>query len=62
MRSGTAARAATPTSSTTEPRLQDGTPFPTIYYLTCPRAASLIGTLEAAGLMREMTERLAERS
>ncbi len=43
----------------TEPRLDDGTPFPTTFYLTCPRAASLIGTLEASGLMREMTERLA---
>lgn len=44
----------------TEPRLPDGTPFPTTFYLTCPRAASLIGTLEASGLMREMTDRLAE--
>lgn len=43
---------------TTEPRLDDGTPFPTTFYLTCPRAASLIGTLEASGMMREMTERL----
>ena len=43
---------------TTEPRLPDGTPFPTTFYLTCPRAASLIGTLEGAGLMGEMTERL----
>ena len=42
----------------TEPRLDDGTPFPTTFYLTCPRAASLIGTLEASGLMREMTDRL----
>jgi len=42
----------------TSPRLEDGTPFPTLYYLTCPRAASAIGTLEASGLMREMTERL----
>jgi hypothetical protein len=42
----------------TEPRLDDGTPFPTTFYLTCPRAASLIGTLEASGLMKEMTERL----
>ena len=42
----------------TSPRLPDGTPFPTLYYLTCPRAASAIGTLEASGLMREMTERL----
>ncbi len=45
---------------TTEPRLPDGTPFPTTFYLTCPRAASLIGTLEGSGLMAEMTARLAE--
>jgi hypothetical protein len=42
----------------TVPRLPDGTPFPTTYYLTCPRAASLIGTLESSGLMREMEARL----
>ena len=42
----------------TEPRLDDGTPFPTTFYLTCPRDASLIGTLEASGLMKEMTDRL----
>ena len=42
----------------TSPFLEDGSPFPTLYYLTCPKAASLIGTLEASGLMREMTERL----
>jgi len=42
----------------TSPQLPDGTPFPTLYYLTCPRAASAIGRLEASGLMREMTERL----
>jgi uncharacterized protein len=44
----------------TEPRLPDGTPFPTTYYLTCPRAASQIGTLESSGLMREMEARLAD--
>ncbi len=43
----------------TAPRLPDGTPFPTLYYLTCPKAASAIGTLEASGLMREMQDRLA---
>ena len=43
----------------TEPLLEDGTPFPTLYYLTCPRAASAIGRLEADGVMAEMTERLA---
>ncbi|MEV5747747.1 DUF501 domain-containing protein [Actinoallomurus sp. NPDC052308] len=42
----------------TAPRLPDGTPFPTLFYLTCPKAASAIGTLEASGLMREMTARL----
>ena len=45
---------------TTEPRLPNGTPFPTTYYLTCPRAASRIGTLEGSGLMKEMQDRLAE--
>jgi hypothetical protein len=43
----------------TRPRLEDGTPFPTTFYLTCPAATSAIGTLEASGLMREMTSRLA---
>lgn len=42
----------------TAPRLPDGTPFPTLYYLTCPAAASAIGTLESTGLMREMEARL----
>jgi uncharacterized protein len=40
------------------PRLPDGTPFPTLYYLTCPRAAAAVARLEATGLMGEMTERL----
>jgi hypothetical protein len=44
---------------TTEPRLPNGTPFPTTYYLTCPRVNSRIGTLEASGLMAEMQDRLA---
>jgi len=42
----------------TSPRLPDGTPFPTLYYLTCPRASAAVGRLEASGLMREMSERL----
>ena len=45
---------------TTEPRLPSGTPFPTTFYLTCPRAASRIGTLEGSGLMKEMQDRLGE--
>ena len=44
----------------TAPRLPDGTPFPTLYYLTCPRATAAMSRLEAAGLMREMTRRLAD--
>ena len=44
----------------TAPRLDDGTPFPTTYYLTCPPAVAAVSTLEAGGLMREMTERLGQ--
>ena len=44
----------------TEPRLPDGTPFPTLYYVTCPRLAGAIGTLEASGLMADMSQRLRE--
>lgn len=43
----------------TLPRLPDGTPFPTTYYLTCPRATAACSTLEADGLMTEMNARLA---
>jgi uncharacterized protein len=43
----------------TSPRLEDGTPFPTLFYLTCPKVRSAIGRLEASGLMKEMTDRLA---
>ncbi|MEV2276452.1 DUF501 domain-containing protein [Nocardiopsis sp. NPDC049922] len=44
----------------TAPRLESGEPFPTLYYLTCPRAASAIGRLENEGRMRAMQERLGE--
>ena len=44
----------------THPRLAEGAPFPTLYYLTCPRAISAVGRLEAAGVMREMTQRLGD--
>lgn len=44
----------------TSPRLAEGTPFPTLYYLTCPRAAAACGRLEAAGVMRDMAARLAD--
>ncbi len=44
----------------TSPRLEDGTPFPTLYYLTCTRLRSLVSGLEADGVMQQMTDRLAE--
>ena len=42
----------------TPPRLDDGTPFPTIHYLTCPVAVRAVGTLEADGTMPELRARL----
>jgi hypothetical protein len=42
----------------TTPRLADGTPFPTLFYLTCPRAVAGCSRLESAGLMRAQGERL----
>ena len=59
-RSPTAARAVARTCCATEPRLPDGTPFPTTYYATCPRLTGAISTLETTGMMREMTERLGQ--
>lgn len=51
-------RCGLPDVATTCPRLPDGSPFPTLYYLTCPRTNSAIGTLEASGLMSEMQQRI----
>jgi hypothetical protein len=44
----------------TAPRLPDGTPFPTLYYLCCIALTAAVSRMESAGLMREMTARLAE--
>ena len=44
----------------TKPRLEDGTPFPTVYYLTLPAATSAVSTLEATGLMNELQNRLTQ--
>lgn len=49
-----------PTVVRTAPRLPDGTPFPTTFYLTHPGAVAAVSTLEASGAMREMSARLAE--
>lgn len=43
----------------TAPRLPDGTPFPTLYYLTHPGLTAAASRLESDGVMRAMTERLA---
>ncbi|WP_439647215.1 DUF501 domain-containing protein [Cellulomonas triticagri] len=42
----------------TLPRLDDGTPFPTTYYLTNPSAVGAVSTLEAGGLMKDLTARV----
>ena len=44
----------------TAPRLPDGTPFPTTFYLTHPGAVSAASTLEASGIMKRWTQRLRE--
>lgn len=43
----------------TAPRLADGSPFPTLFYLTCPRAVAAVGRLEAAGEQRRFERLLA---
>jgi uncharacterized protein len=42
----------------TAPRLPDGTPFPTLYWLACPAARVAVGRLEAAGWNARLTERV----
>ncbi|MEY4312757.1 MAG: hypothetical protein RLZZ319_266 [Actinomycetota bacterium] len=59
---GVAARCVcgAPTVVATKPRLADGQPFPTFYYLTHPAAASALSTLEANGFMVTEQEKLAK--
>lgn len=40
------------------PRLEDGSPFPTLFWLTCPVLIKRIGTIEAIGWMNDMNQRL----
>ena len=42
------------------PQLADGTPFPTMFWLSCPLASKEVGRLEASGVMSDLTRRLAE--
>ncbi|NLB46467.1 MAG: DUF501 domain-containing protein [Microbacteriaceae bacterium] len=59
---GIAARASdgAPAVVATAPRLPDGTPFPTFYYLCHPEAVAAASRLEAVGMMVEFNEMLAE--
>ena len=43
----------------TSPRLPDGTPFPTLYYLCCAALNSTVGRMEAEGVMAQMNDQLA---
>jgi hypothetical protein len=43
----------------TAPLLEDGTPFPTLYWLACPAARVAVGRLEAAGWNATLSERVA---
>jgi hypothetical protein len=49
-----------PTVVATEPRLPDGTPFPTFYYLTHPGATAAMSALEATQVMRELSDVLVD--
>jgi uncharacterized protein len=42
----------------TKPRLGNGTPFPTLYYLTQSAATAAVSTLEASGYMVELQNML----
>ena len=59
---GIAARTAdgTPAVVATAPRLPDGSPFPTFYYLSHPEIVAAASRLEAGGAMVEFNEMLAE--
>ena len=48
-----------PTVAATAPRLEDGTPFPTFYYLTHPAATAAMSALEAGQVMRTLSDDLA---
>lgn len=48
-----------PTVVRTSPFLPDGTPFPTLYWLSCPAAGVAVGRVEAAGWNASLSERVA---
>ena len=48
-----------PLVAATAPRLSNGNPFPTVFYLAHPAITAAASRLEAGGLMYEMTDALA---
>src|SRR5688572_20471045 len=59
-RSATAVRCGwgLPAVMRVDPQLADGTPFPTMFWLSCPLANKAVGRLEASGVMTDLTQRL----
>lgn len=59
---GIAARSTSgdPLVVATAPRLEDGTPFPTTFYLTHPAYVAECSRLEASGIMAEWTAEISE--
>lgn len=55
---GTRCVCGRPLAVITRPCLEDGTPFPTTFYLTSPEAVKAVSHIEAEGFMRECNELL----
>nr|WP_217508320.1 DUF501 domain-containing protein [Curtobacterium albidum] len=51
-----------PTVVSTKPRLGNGTPFPTLYYLCHPAATAAVSTLEANQVMPELAALLEDET
>lgn len=55
---GARCRCGAPTVAITAPRLDGGSPFPTLYYLTHPAVVKAVSQLEATGIMNHYNELL----
>lgn len=51
-------RYGAPVVIVTKPALEDGEPFPTLYWLTCPMLRALVSAMESAGAVDEWTRRI----
>jgi hypothetical protein len=47
-----------PTVIANAPRCEDGTPFPTLYWLTCPHLVEAVSACESAGAAERWMERI----